>query len=267
MKLERIRYEACPLCGNAAFAAISVDDCSRHPLYVAPLDPRITWMTCGQCSHVFTVGYWSADAQALILKKTLPHQAVGHCLEEQRPVAGRLIDRVLAACGPNGSAAPLTWLDVGFGDASLLLTAKEYGMHAVGVDIRDDNVVAARELGLEAYAADISEFKSLSAGLYDIVSLADVLEHVPFPEKVLGLVQSLIVTGGLLYIATPNRDSPLWKLLDRANANPYWNEIEHYHCFSREGLYTLLRATGFEPVRYGISERYRCGMEVLARAV
>jgi hypothetical protein len=41
--------------------------------------------------------------------------------------------------------------------------------------------------------------------------------------------------------------------------------IEHYHNFSRSRLYALLRETGFEPVRYGISERYRACMEVIAR--
>ncbi len=267
MKLERIRYEACPLCGNAEFAARGIADCSHHPLYAAPLEPKMTWMVCGQCSHVFTRGYWSADAQALIGRKTLPHQSVGHKFEEQRPVSGRIIDRVLACWPPSPFTEPLCWLDVGFGDAALLLTAKEYGMHPVGVDIRKDNVEAARELGLEAHCADIAEFKSVAAGLYDIVSLADVLEHVAFPVKVLNSVRTLIATGGLLYVATPNRDSAIWQLLDRANANPYWAEIEHYHCFSREGLYSLLRSCGFEPIRFGVSERYRCGMEVIARAV
>ena len=53
--------------------------------------------------------------------------------------------------------------------------------------------------------------------------------------------------------------------LDRQKANPYWAEIEHCHNFSRSRLYALLREMGFEPVRYGISERYRACMEVIAR--
>jgi protein O-GlcNAc transferase len=48
------------------------------------------------------------------------------------------------------------------------------------------------------------------------------------------------------------------------NANPYWGEIEHYHNFSRARLYTLLEEFAFKPQSYGISERYRACMEVIA---
>ena len=176
-----------------------------------------------------------------------------------------------AGCLPRRSGRPIhfrnhfSWLDVGFGDASLLLTVKEYGINAVGIDIREDNVAAARDIGLEAYCVDIAEFKS--AGKFDVVSLCDVLEHVPFPARVLSIVRELMATGGILCVVTPNSDTTVWRLLDLAQANPYWKEIEHYHCFTRERLYTLLQGCGSDPFRYCVSEKYRSGMEVLAMAV
>jgi hypothetical protein len=63
----------------------------------------------------------------------------------------------------------------------------------------------------------------------------------------------------------PNSESVLWTAMNQSNANPYWGEIEHYHNFGRTRLYSLLEEAGFEPVRYGISERYRACMEVIAR--
>lgn len=63
----------------------------------------------------------------------------------------------------------------------------------------------------------------------------------------------------------PNSESMLWRALDQTKTNPYWGELEHYHNFSRTRLYQLLEETGFEPVIYGISERYRACMEVIAR--
>jgi hypothetical protein len=65
----------------------------------------------------------------------------------------------------------------------------------------------------------------------------------------------------------PNYNSPIWRELDAKNANPYWAELEHFHNFSRERLNKLLRENGFEPVHFGISERYRVCMEVIARRV
>lgn len=60
-------------------------------------------------------------------------------------------------------------------------------------------------------------------------------------------------------------ESMVWQAKDRQRANPYWAEIEHYHNFGRRRLYALLSEMGFEPVRDGISERYRAGMEVITR--
>ncbi len=59
-------------------------------------------------------------------------------------------------------------------------------------------------------------------------------------------------------------DSFLWKVLTEENINPYWIEIEHYHNFGRELLFSLLVEHGFNPITYSISQRYRIGMEVIA---
>lgn len=45
----------------------------------------------------------------------------------------------------------------------------------------------------------------------------------------------------------------------------YHASLEHRHNFGRTRLYALLSAMGFEPLRYGISERYRAGVEVIAK--
>ena len=70
---------------------------------------------------------------------------------------------------------------------------------------------------------------------------------------------------GSLIISLPNMDSICWRMLDAQNANPYWAEIEHYHNFGQVRLYNLLKECGFSVERYGVSERYRAGMEVYAR--
>jgi len=77
-------------------------------------------------------------------------------------------------------------------------------------------------------------------------------------------VSSLLQNGGVLFVSMPNSGSVLWQQLNANNVNPYWGELEHYHNFSRERLYALLAEFGFEPVRYGISKRYRACMEVVA---
>ena len=94
--------------------------------------------------------------------------------------------------------------------------------------------------------------------------MADVLEHMPYPKVGLEAAHRLLQPGGVLLVSIPNMGSAVWKAMDDGNANPYWGEIEHYHNFDRERLYALLAEGGFEPVRYGVSHRYRACMEVIA---
>ena len=98
-----------------------------------------------------------------------------------------------------------------------------------------------------------------------MVSLADVIEHFAFPRQALEHAATLLAPRGLLFVSTPNMDSAVWRALDAQQANPYWGELEHFHNFSRQRLYSLLEEHGFEVVHYSVSERYRVCMEVIAR--
>jgi len=102
------------------------------------------------------------------------------------------------------------------------------------------------------------------AGRYSVISMADVLEHMPYPKAGLKAAHRLLRPGGVLFVSMPNMDSMVWRALDASGSNPYWGEIEHYHNFTRQRLYALLDEHGFSPVHYDISERYRCCMEVIA---
>lgn len=171
-------------------------------------------------------------------------------------VSARMVDKVLPF------AQDGIWLDVGFGNGSLLFTAQEYGFTPVGVDLRIDNVTMMKGLGIEAHAVNLTDL-TLAAPC-SVISMADVLEHVPYPRPVLDAAHRLLKTDGVLLISMPNMENMLWAAMDQQNANPYWGELEHYHNFSRTRLYTLLSEHGFKAIRYGVSERYRVCMEVIA---
>ena len=171
-------------------------------------------------------------------------------------VASRIVERVL----PYASAG--AWLDVGFGNGALLFTAQEYGFIPIGTDLRVENVNALASLGIQAHCRELG---ALSLGENcAVISLADVLEHMPYPKDGLRAAHRLLGESGVLFASMPNTQSMVWRALNESNANPYWGEIEHYHNFSRDRLYGILNETSFEPVRYGISDRYRACMEVIA---
>jgi 2-polyprenyl-3-methyl-5-hydroxy-6-metoxy-1,4-benzoquinol methylase len=196
---------------------------------------------------------------AKIAEVVQPGQIVGADFERARGVAAQMIDKVL----PYASSG--MWVDVGFGNGALLMTAAEYGFDTLGCDLRPAAVAALRNTGIDARLCDLKELKLEKP--CQVISMADVLEHMPFPKEGLAAAYALLAQDGVLLISMPNCGAPVWNLLDRMGANPYWGEIEHYHNFSRVRLDQLLHEMGFMPVRYGVATRYRVCMEVIARKI
>ena len=255
----RILFDACPLCSARDIAPLRTGDCSRHPLYRPVVAAAMNWMRCTPCGHVFTDGYFLPEVSAEIFQRTNAQQQPGAAFEQHRMISARIVERVVR------HVADGAWLDVGFGNGSLLFTAQEWGFEPLGLDLRPSSVDALQRLGIEARCADLTALDD--TGRYAVISLADVLEHMPFPREGLVAAHRLLRPDGVLFVSMPNYDCAAWRLLDAGNANPYWGELEHFHNFSRARLYALLAEQGFEPVHYGVSERYRVCMEVIARRV
>jgi SAM-dependent methyltransferase len=252
----RIAYEACPLCDSGNFEHVKTVDCSRHECYSRILPPTMSWNCCNACGHVFTEGYFTEEAAAVIFSKAVPQQTVGHEIDKHRRISARIVERV-STIMPSGD-----WLDVGFGNGSLLFTADEWGYRSVGLDLRAANIEAMQKLGYEVYCTPIEELDS--SGRFSVISMADVLEHIPMPKGALAAAHRLLRPNGVLFLSMPNSDTIIWRIMDASNNNPYWPEIEHYHNFSRARLYALLEEAGFSPRAYTVSERYPTCMEVIA---
>ena len=252
----RILYNKCPLCESDKLQKSVTGDCSKHTLYKKEIPPTMQWIDCQNCSHQFVDGYFNNEALNLIFNKTHDNQKVGYEIEKQRYISSRIIEKILTYKS-NG-----VWLDVGFGNGSLIFTAQEYGFKVIGLDLRKDNVETLKNLGVEAYCNKLEEidFKTKIT----VASLMDVLEHIPYPKQALKVLHSKMEENGYLIISMPNSESIIWKLMSQQNQNPYLGEIEHYHNFSRTRLFELLEECGFSIVKYGISERYRVCMEIIA---
>lgn len=256
----RITYDACPLCGCEDAEEVGVASCTNHPLYARELPGAMRWIRCDRCEHVFTDGYFSDEALAIVFRNAHPSQLPGPETARGRAIAAKIVEAVSTTRGSFEGR----WLDVGFGNGALLATADEFGYETVAVDLREEAVQRMKALGFDARRIDVTQLDD--AGTFDVISMADVLEHAPFPRTLLDKARRLLAPGGALFVSMPNLDAFAWKELDRTKSNPYWGELEHFHNFGRARLYALLREHGFEPKRYGISERYIACMEVVALA-
>ena len=105
-----------------------------------------------------------------------------------------------------------------------------------------------KHLGFQAHCelAENVEFEKVVS----VISLMDVLEHVPYPKEVLSSLYPKMEKDGCLIISMPNTENLIWKLMTEQNQNPYLGELEHYHNFSRTRLFSLLKECGFDAVKY-----------------
>ena len=261
-KINRISYEKCPLCDSHNLTLDVKARCSKHPLYSSRLPEIISWLKCNDCNHSFTDGYFGDDGMEVLAQKSNNTQVFSAQESEQaRYISAKIVTNVSNLRNDYSGR----WLDIGFGNGALLLTAKEFGYTVTGLDFRESCINA-----LKPYIADVrnQDFFDLDEyEQYDVISMADVLEHLPFPNLFLNHAYKLLKPGGLIFISLPNMSAPIWEILSKNNANPYWTEIEHFHNFSRERLVSLLADHNFEYCYYGVSQRYRACMEVVSKKI
>lgn len=130
-----------------------------------------------------------------------------HRLEEGRKVAAYLTERypeAVASGSPGGSAV----LDLGCGNGGLLLPWAEAGHRCWGLDLELHPEVAAvaREAALPlAHAQGRGEALPFPDGTFDLVLLAETLEHVERPRSLGREVVRVLRPGGICYVTTPPR--------------------------------------------------------------
>jgi len=92
-------------------------------------------------------------------------------------------------------------LDVGCGDGALLELLVQRGVRAVGIDVSEVAVLAARRRGVSAEVRTLDDLAQSGAS-YDYVVLSEVLEHVADPERMVCVAWGLCRKA--LFLTFPN---------------------------------------------------------------
>ncbi len=106
-----------------------------------------------------------------------------------------------------GSVEGKSVLDVGCARGNLGRLLKSKGASCVtGTDISDNALLEAKKVLDETYSFDLEEEwpADLKAKNFDLIVMAEVLEHVFDPVKVLKKARGLLKEGGFVIITTPN---------------------------------------------------------------
>jgi SAM-dependent methyltransferase len=155
---------------------------------------------------------------------------------------------------PHEKPSPLAWLDFGCGAGAFLKFLRERGtFHGRSLNLTGHDVGSYADLLRERDGFRILDFGALQRepdARYDIISMIEVLEHLPAPVAPLQLVARLLKPGGLLLLTTGNLDSPIAR---RQGIHYRYCAPEiHVSLFNPRCLEQLYRQVGLEPyhVRY-----------------
>jgi len=136
-------------------------------------------------------------------------------------------------------------LDIGCAQGFFLFNACKAGYTGKGVEMSQEAVEYARnEFGLDVEAQPFEELR-FGATRFDVVTLWQVLEHVPYPLMMLREVHRILRPGGLVVVSTPNIGGIPAKILRKK-----WWDIKRLHInqFATKTLTHVLRNAGFRNI-------------------
>ena len=155
-------------------------------------------------------------------------------------------------------------LDVGCGLGQFVEVANMSGWIAEGLDLSRGAVDFARRQGVAVRELDFFS-EEIKPNSYDLVTLFEVIEHVPNPTEFLFRAGEVVHPGGLVYLTTPNFAS-----LDRFLLGKDWKIVhpEHLTYFTPNTLRDLARKTGcFEILHFETRNLSMAALRVLSRGM
>jgi 2-polyprenyl-3-methyl-5-hydroxy-6-metoxy-1,4-benzoquinol methylase len=136
-------------------------------------------------------------------------------------------------------------LDIGCGEGFFLFNASKAGYRTKGIELSQDAAAyAKREFGLDIEARAFDELQ-LPGNYFDVVTLWQVLEHLPRPLEILNEAHRILKPGGLIAASTPDIEGIPSRILRRK----WWNiRMIHINQFSTKTLMDILQNAGFKNV-------------------
>jgi SAM-dependent methyltransferase len=133
------------------------------------------------------------------------------------------------------------WLDVGCGAGALMDATRKTGWNVIGTEVARAAADTVRARGFDVRMGELDALQLPAAG-FDVVSMIEVVEHVPQATALLATARGLLRAGGVLYITTPHARGVSGRLLQMN-----WSVVsppEHLQLFSVRGLRTAVSDAG-----------------------
>jgi SAM-dependent methyltransferase len=233
--------------GEASFQCLLCGGMRHRPIFS---EFGIDILRCRQCGHVFSSfaadphydGYWG---------ETVPEGDHTYWSRARARMHQEFFERFIV--GRSGRL-----LDMGCGLGFFLKAIEVYSQwETYGCEISPAAVRYAHEtLGLDNVTCGRLEDIGLPHGSFDIITMWDLIEHVPGPDPLLRRCNQLLREGGVCFLRTPNAGmqlprARLKKLLRGMQPGlVYLQARDHLHHYSMTGIRRLLNRNGFSRVQF-----------------
>jgi 2-polyprenyl-3-methyl-5-hydroxy-6-metoxy-1,4-benzoquinol methylase len=143
------------------------------------------------------------------------------------------------------SDAELKLLDVGCGMGLFAYKAKQKGFIAEGLELSEFGSKFAASKGIKVQRASIEQAE-MQPNFYNVISMKEVIEHLPDPTYSLKKIYDSLQNNGLLFLTTGNYNCPERKI--RGNKWFYFMPQGHLQVFSHTTIRKFLIKAGFRKI-------------------
>ena len=98
-------------------------------------------------------------------------------------------------------------LDIGCGTGEFITFFKQHEWEVMGFELSSEAANIAKSKGLEVFSLSLEEFLveyPHYSSTFSVITLLNVLEHIPNPVRFLNLIKKLLPRGGVIVIQVPN---------------------------------------------------------------
>jgi len=208
--------------------------------------PQIVQCRC--CGHVYANPRWHAG-DILAAYTAVEDQTY---LEERAGRELTFTNHLQALEKRIGPANGRSLLDVGAYIGVFVEVAAAAGWNASGVEPSAWAASVAQRQGVNVIHGT-QDAPELSGRHFDVVTMWDVIEHMPDPSGELAKAYERLKPGGWIVVHTMDIDSLIARLL---GARWPWLMDMHIHYFSQKTLAQMLQKNGFDIIWSGAQGRY-----------
>ncbi len=232
---------SCPVCDSSDYDIlyrpwVHIDDPARLYSAASGIPGTQTLVKCRNCGVIYENPRYPGK---VIIQSYMASEEAGH--DSQYEMRVRSFDAALRRLAARLPGKGARVLDVGTAGGAFLEAAERFGYEAHGLEPSRYLVEQGKRRGLRIEQGTI-ESHGFSPGRFDMVTLWDVIEHLPDPKMALLEIAKLLKPDAVLLINYP--DIGTWQAR-LAGRRFWWILSVHLHHFTRESIADICQRTGY----------------------